>query len=610
VLVDFNADPPENSFAARSGVSAARQLRVEEIVARQRQEQAREDAEVDHYTAQVRMDQHFRPTVTDPGYDVVTENRLFVGADGIEWEELSFAVNGSKFGANRPPFPLLQPEKVLSLPLQLRLGDDYRYSLAGTETVDGRDCYVVRFDPVQSNRSLYRGTVWIDRRTFARVRIQTVQTQLSAPVVSSEEIQTFSPVTTPAGATVFLMTRLTGRQIVMIAGRNLLVERDAILRDIQVNAESFAGARTEARRGPHVMYKDTDRGLRYFVKQGDERVVSDRPTMKAKAAAMGITIDPSFAFPLPIFGINYLNFSFGSPDTQFAMLFGGVLAAINIQRPKVPHTPFDASLDFFGIAVPSSDRRYDTTGEHPAERVITWPLNTGLNLGWQYTAFQKATFQYQFHFDGFHADTTTSGDYVVPASTVTHGLGGAYEYRRGGYSAVLNGAWYGRGRWTPWGVPGNLTSDGRTYAKYSANLSRDFYLSAIQKIHLNGAYFGGQRLDRFSRYQFGLFDDTRIHGVPASGVRFDELAMARGSYTFDLLQMYRFDLFVERAWGRDLSASRNWQPITGFGTALNVRAPMNTILRMDLGHALMPAEYRGVGSWVLQILLLKPLGKS
>jgi hypothetical protein len=610
VLVNFNADAPADSFAARTGVSAARQLRVEEIVARQRQEQAREDAEVDHFSALVRMDQHFRPTVTDPGYDVVTENRLFVGADGTEWEELSFSVNGSKFGPNRPPFPLLQPEKVLSLPLQLRLGDDYRYSLAGTDTVDGYDCYVVRFEPAQADHSMYRGTVWIDRRTFARVKLQTVQTKLSAPVVSSEEIQTFSPVTTPGGLTVFLMTRLSGRQIVMIAGRNLLVERDALLRDIQVNADSFAGARTEARRGPHVMYRDTDRGLRYFVKQGDERVVSDRPTMKAKAAAMGITIDPSYAFPLPIFGINYLNFAFGSPDTQLAMLFGGVLAAINIQRPKVPHTPFDASVDFFGIAVPSSDRRYDAAGEHPAERVITWPLNTGLNLGWQYTPFQKATFQYQFHFDGFHADTTTSDDFVVPASTITNGLGGAYEYRRGGYSAVLNGAWYGRGRWTPWGAPGDLTAAGRTYTKYSANLSRDFYLSAIQKLHANGAYFGGQRLDRFSRYQFGLFDDTRIHGVPASGVRFDELAMARGSYTFDLLQMYRFDLFVERAWGRDFSASRDWQPITGVGTALNVRTPFNTILRMDVGHAWLPAEYRGVGSWVLQILLLKPLGKS
>jgi hypothetical protein len=608
VLIDFNADASPEGFATRTAVTGLRQLTVEEIVANQRGEQAREDAAVNHYSANVRMAQHFRPTVTDPGYDVLTENRLFVAPDGIEWEELSFSVNGSKFGNNRPPFPLLQPEKVLSLPLQLRLSNDYRYRLAGTERTEGHDCYVVKFDPIDGSRSLYRGTVWIDRQTFARVKIQTVQTHLSAPVVSSEEIQTFSPVRLQDGSTVHLMSHLVGRQIVMIAGRNLLVERDALVSDFDVNGAGFDGARTEARRGPHVMYRDTDRGLRYFVKQGDTRVVSDRPTTKAKAAAMGVTIDPSYAFPLPIFGINYLNFSFGSPDTQFAMLFGGVLAAINIQRPKVPHTPFDASLDFFGIAVPSSDRRYDTAGEHPSERVITWPITTGLNLGWQYTPFQKATFQYQFRFDGYHADTTTSEAFVIPSSTITNGFGGAYEYRRGGYSAVANGAWYARGSWKPWGLPPDLEQPERTYTRYSLNLSRDFYLSPIQKLHFNGAYFGGSRLDRFSRYQFGLFDDTRIHGVPASGVRFDDLAMARGSYTFDILEMYRVDLFLERAWGRDLTASRDWQPITGLGAALNLRAPFNTILRMDVGHAWLPPDYRGIGSTVVQILLLKPLG--
>ena len=71
---------------------------------------------------------------------------------------------------------------------------------------------------------------------------------------------------------------------------------------------------------------------------------------------MGVTLDPSYAFPLPIFGINYLDFEFGSPDTQLAMLFAGVLAAGNVQRPKLGATPFDASVDFFAIAVPSTDR--------------------------------------------------------------------------------------------------------------------------------------------------------------------------------------------------------------------------------------------------------------
>jgi hypothetical protein len=616
MLIDFNADATGEALASRAEVSATRQMRVEEIIARHRQQQAAQDAAVDHYEAHARMEQHFRPTLTDPGYDVVTENRYFSSTDGVEWEELSFSVNGSRFDPkNRPPFPLLQPEKVLSLPLQLRFSDDYRYRLTGTEKVDGFDCYVVKFDPVDQGRSLFRGTVWIDRRSFARVRVSAVQTHLSAPVISNQEEQRYTSATSIDGRPVFLLSTLSAKQIVMIAGRNLLVERSVVFRDVSVNGASFAEARATARKGDNIMYRDTDKGIRYFVKSGETRIVSDRPTTKAKAAAMGVTIDPSFAFPLPIFGINYLDFAFHGPENQFAMLFGGVLAAINIQRPKMPHTPFDASLDFFGIAVPSSDRVYDSAGERPDERVITWPLTTGINLGWQYTAFQKATFQYQFRFDGYHTDTTTSDAFVVPSSTTTNGLGGAYEYRRGGYSLVLNGAWYARSNWQPWGLSDptqpndGLGAPQRTYVRYSGNLSRDFFLGPLQKVHLNGGYFGGDNLDRFSRYQFGLFDDTRIHGVPASGVRFDDLAMARGTYTFDLLQLYRFDLFLEQAWGRDLAASRSWQPLTGFGVAFNVRAPYNTILRADVGHAWLPAQYRGIGSTVVQILLLKPLGK-
>jgi hypothetical protein len=97
-----------------------------------------------------------------------------VAADGIEWEELSFSVNGSKWGADRPPFPLLQPEKVLSLPLQLRFDNDYRYQLEGTDRVGEYDCYVISFEPSRSAsaaQSLYRGTLWIDRKTFARVKV-------------------------------------------------------------------------------------------------------------------------------------------------------------------------------------------------------------------------------------------------------------------------------------------------------------------------------------------------------------------------------------------------------------------------------------------------------
>jgi hypothetical protein len=132
-------------------------------------------------------------------------------------------------------------------------------------------------------------------------------------------------------------------------------------------------------------------------------------------------------------------------------------------------------------------------------------------------------------------------------------------------------------------------------------------VAPFQKVHLNAAYFGGRRLDRFSRYQFGLFDDTRIHGVPASGIRFDRLGMVRGSYSFNLLDQYRFDVFLDQGWGRDDERGIAWRPLTGTGIALNVRAPWSTIFRADIGKSFLPSEYRGQGSLTAQIMVLKPL---
>lgn len=611
MLVDFNHGA-ETVFGERSSVSGTPGLSVEEIIARHRVRQRRQERLVRNYVARMRLEQHFRPTIADPGYDVITENRYFVAGTEVEWEELSFSVNGSRWGSDRPPFPLLQPEKVLSLPLQLRFGEDYRYRLDGTDRVADYDCYVVRFEPLRRDGTFYRGTVWIDRQTFARVRVQAVQGGLPAPVVSNEEIQEYAPPVMVDGQAVHLLSGLTARQIMLIAGRNLLVEKGMTLEEVHVNDPEFETRRGEARAGDRIMFAETDRGLRYFVKEGEKRVVSERATQSARAAAMGVTLDPSYLFPLPIVGINYLDFDFGGPDSQLALLFGGVLAAGNIQRPKIAKSPFDASVDFFGIAVPSTDQLFDASGSRDAERVLTWPLTTGLNLGWQYTPFQKVLGQYQFRFDGFVRDRTTREDFAVPSSTVTNGFGATWEYRRGGFIVVLNGTRYRRSSWEPWGLADasgarSGGADQRIYSKYGATLSKDVYFRVFHKIHLNASWFSGRNLDRFAKYQFGLFDDTRIHGVPASGVRFADIAMARGSYSLNIFEQYRLDLFLEEAWGRDRFIDPRWRPITGLGVAVNFRAPKSTILRADFGRSFLPAPYSAVGSYNLQVLILKPL---
>lgn len=612
MLVDFNDEAVE-IFAERTVVSAARELSVAEIIARHQQAQLAQDVVVRNYTASARMRQYFRPTVTDAGYDIVTENRYFVEGTAVEWEELSFSVNGSKWEADRPPFPLLQPEKVLSLPLQLRFDEGYQYRLRGSERIEGLDCYVVEFEPVRTDSALYRGTVWIDQRTFARIRVQAIQGGLAAPVVSNEETLRYAHVATIGNLPIFLFTGMSARQLVLIAGRNLLVEKDVSFSAFRLNGEEFEAARAAARAGDRIMFRETEGGLRYYVKEGDVRVIDETPTSRVKAMAMGVYLDPSYAFPLPIFGLNYLNFSLGgSSQTQLALLFGGVLAAGNIQRPRLGSPRVSASLDFFAIAVPSSDRVFTADGERESERVLTWPLSTGLNLGWQATPFQKVSLQYQLRFDAYVRDRTTAPEFQPPQSTLTNGLGAAWEYRRGGYNVLVNATWYARSRWNEWGTappPGaaSLTAtEARIYAKYSVSASKDVFVGPFQKFYVNGAWFGGRDLDRFVQYQFGMFDDTRIHGVPASGVRFGELAMARGSYSLNIFEQYRLDVFLEHAWGRQDSHD-DWQAIPGVGIAVNFRTPWNTILRAEAGKSRLPERYRGLGSTTLQVLLLKPL---
>ena len=45
------------------------------------------------------------------------------------------------------PLPEIEPEKVMTQPLELKLTERYDYKLLGTEQVNGIMCYVVGFEP-------------------------------------------------------------------------------------------------------------------------------------------------------------------------------------------------------------------------------------------------------------------------------------------------------------------------------------------------------------------------------------------------------------------------------------------------------------------------------
>src|SRR5438132_9213188 len=64
----------------------------------------------------------------------------------------------------------------------------------------------------------------------------------------------------------------------------------------------------------------------------------------------------------------------------YTTLFRSVLAAVNLQRPKLGSTPFDASLDLFAIAVPSTDRVYDASVERKRSEEHTSELQSHSDL--------------------------------------------------------------------------------------------------------------------------------------------------------------------------------------------------------------------------------------
>jgi hypothetical protein len=599
MILEYRAPISGTTVAARAGLGVA------EIIARHQQTQRRREDLLENYIASVTDEIHFRPTPSD-SFDVVIESLFYTDGEGSEWEELSFSFNGARWGHDRPAFPLLQPEKVLSLPLDLELNQEYEYQLVGREQLGEDNCYVVSFEPLAETRSMYRGWVWIDDRSFHKLKVQAVQTQLSAPVVSNADVYIYEEQAEIDGHPMYLLTNLSSKQLVLIAGRNLLVEKESRFREFRVNSPDFEQSREQARASEHIMLKDTDEGLRYFVKRDGRRQVVEEFTSSAKALAIGTLIDPSFDFPLPIFGFNYLDFDFLEKNAQFALLFGGIFALGNIQKSNLFGGSFDMSLDFFGIAIKSNDIVFGQEGEVEEASLRTLPASLGVNFGWQATDFQKVAARYDLRYDFYERSETTAEDFVVPNSTFTNGFTLGYEYRRRGYSLLTSGSYARRADWEPWGDVESFDPITESYWRYRATLGKDFFFKTFHKIHVDAGYFGGKRLDRFTEYRFGLFDETRVRGIPST-VRFAELVLARVSYSFNVFDQFRFELFYDQGWGDDEEQRLNRVRFFGLGLGLNMRGPRHTILRVDLGKSFLPEALSGAGTFVAQALILKPL---
>jgi hypothetical protein len=139
----------------------------------------------------------------------------------------------------------------------------------------------------------------------------------------------------------------------------------------------------------------------------------------------------------------------------------------------------------------------------------TLPASFGINLGWQATDFQKVTARYDLRYDHYGRVETTPEDFITPTTRSP-----TVSPWGNGFPADLllgSGSYARRADWEPWATF-QLRSGDRELLEYRF-VGKDFFFKTFHKPR-RCRLLWRRAADRFTKYQFGLFDETRAWRPP------------------------------------------------------------------------------------------------
>jgi hypothetical protein len=527
------------------------------------------------------------------------------GTTRSDWVWSEFLINGVKWKYGKiPELPLIQPEKVTQLPLDIHLSNEYRYELVRPTDLLGYRVYEVRFEPppnASAELPLYRGTVWIDSKTWARIRINMVQLNLTGEVLSNEERvdfiafsrETKAPLSAagvaksdPRGL-IWLAAGVDAQQVISAAGRASVVQRTTTFENFRLDPPEFETLLAHVSASDARMVRETEAGLRYLEKRDGQRVVKEGFDTSQIFALGGIHHDDGLDYPVvPLGGIDYFNFNLFNKGIQTNVFFAGVVLAANATHPNVGGTRTNVGLDFFGIAVPTENAMYRAGVERPEEAVKARPMGLFARVGHPFAQFGKIDVSFGVSHQAYSAGDDTASTFTVPSSTFTFTPGIELRYARRGWSLSASYDYNRRSDWQPWGNLAEYDPEQQTFTRFGASIGKSFYLPKFQRIGVDLNYIDGQRLDRFSKYELGFFGSQRVHGVQSGSVHAERAIIGHLSYGFVLSQQFRLEAFYDHALIDDAGAGYRHEPFQGLGIAGQTLGPYGTLLRLDIGKTI------------------------
>lgn len=604
---------PAEAAKARIGVSAERLATAEEILARHQVWRAARDARWNRFSAINQTAIRFKFPELNNTFELTFRGPFFFEpGKGYDWAWTEAYFNGVKWrGKKFPELPLLQPEKVSDLPLEITFNDAYQYALRDEETVNGIRCFVLDFSPREraAGDAVYEGRVFISKNDYSAIRVVTRQLNLKGEVQSVDEVSDFEIVDDRGdGIALRFPVRTKGQWILKTFSRTTVLERETVLENVRLDPEDYEAEKAAAAASKAVMVRDTERGVRYLEKdkEGNRVVVEDPKTAKLFGLA-GLFYDSSYDFPLPLVGLYYLDLDFRKRKEQMQVFFGGVLLAGSYNDPALFGSKIDLGVDIFGIAIQGSDTVYRNGEKVDSEEVKQRPAAGNLNFGFPIGRHLKFTATAGISYRDFAAGDDMAPGFAVPSDHTVTRLEGRLIWDLSGFSISARYGWNHRSKWEPWGYPGNPDYDpGKDdFQTYALQLSKDFHFSGFRRLRTSVSYLGTENADRFSKITFGSFGGNSLRGFSSGSLRAEKAGIVRVAYGLVFGQALRLEGLYEHAFVKDEPANLDWASFGGAGISGQFSGPWSTIVQLDAGLPVVGRD-RGQKGLVLNLTFLKP----
>ncbi len=623
LTVDHAERPQANVTKEAIDVATKRGITVEEIIRNHQAYKSYQESIRPQYIA--RDATKLRFSIGDGGdaIEATIAGDYFSGLAGrADWVWQDFYINGVKWKYGKiPELPLIQPEKVTQLPLDIHLTNEYRYTLVRETDLFGYHTYEVRFEPppdAPTTLPLYRGTVWIDAHTWARVRLSMIELHLSGEVLSNEERVDFQPfarsTNTPMTAAeveksnprtiLWLPLDVDAQQVISAAGRANVVLRATEFSNFRISPPDFEARLKEASASDARMVRESQGELKYLERTASgDRVVKEGFDTSRKFLLGGVHHDAGLQYPvIPLGGFDYFNFNLNKTGIQTNVLYAGIFVAANATQPNLANTHTNVGADFFAIGIPTTSSMYRNGVEVKSEDVKTLPLSLTLRAGHPVFQFGKIDVSLGLEHLNYKRTADTAATFTVPPNTfiISPSIDG--EYSRWGTTVSGFYTYSKRTGWRPWGNLAEYSPDQKSYTNFGAAIGKSFYLPKFQRISVQLNYLDGQRLDRFSGYELGFFGSARVHGVRSGSVQADKMMLGHLSYGFVISDQFRLEGYYDHALVTDKIAGYARKPFQGVGLGGQTVGPWGTLLRLDLGKTVGPNRQSG---FVADVIVLK-----